>query len=126
MYIKAPGAGFKMNTQNNSKRKAASSKLEDKFRDLWAELGYEPLVEQFKFCDTRRWRADFAHIGSKILIEIEGGVFNRGRHVSPKGFIADCEKYNTALYLGYKVVRLVPMMINTEELKKIYNLINEN
>jgi hypothetical protein len=32
------------------------------------------------------WRADFAHIESRTLIEIEGGIYVNGRHNSAGGF----------------------------------------
>ena len=60
---------------------------------------------EYRFCDKRRWRADFALLEYKLLIEIEGGVYSRGRHVRPTGFIKDCEKYNMAAKLGWKVFR---------------------
>lgn len=54
-----------------------------------------------------------------IIVEIEGCVFPRGthvrgkgcvfqggRHVRGKGFTADCEKYNEATILGYRVLRV--------------------
>jgi hypothetical protein len=43
-----------------------------------------------------------------VALEVEGGVFSRGRHVRPAGFIADCEKYNAAAIAGWRVVRCVP------------------
>lgn len=61
---------------------------------------------EFRFHETRRWRFDFAWPERYVALEVEGGIWNRGRHTSPKGFIADCEKYNSALVLGWKVLRV--------------------
>ncbi len=68
---------------------------------------------QFRFCPTRRWRSDFAYPEANLLIEVEGGVWTRGRHVRGKGFTADCEKYSTAAALGYRVIRVTPDMIES-------------
>lgn len=51
------------------------------------------------------WRFDFVLTDYRIAIEVEGGIFNNGRHVRPKGFAADCEKYNHAALLGWRVLR---------------------
>ena len=63
---------------------------------------------EFRFHPVRRWRFDFAHPEKRVAVEIEGGVFIRGRHNRPSGFIADCEKYNEAVKLGWRVLRVVP------------------
>lgn len=67
--------------------------------------GYPPPAEEHKFHETRRWKIDFAWPQLKLAVEIEGGIFVRGRHVSPSGFVADCEKYNTATLDGWSVLR---------------------
>lgn len=41
-------------------------------------------------------------------MEVEGGAWARGRHVRPKGFIGDCEKYSVAALHGWIVLRFVP------------------
>jgi len=63
------------------------------------------MVSEFRFHKVRRWRFDFAWPDELVALEIEGGVWSGGRHTNPKGFIADCEKYNTALCLGWAVIR---------------------
>lgn len=57
------------------------------------------------FHPLRRWRFDFAWHDRMIAAEVEGGIFIRGRHASPAGFIKDAEKYNTAALLGWRVFR---------------------
>ncbi|WOE31962.1 MULTISPECIES: hypothetical protein [unclassified Acinetobacter] len=62
---------------------------------------------EFKFHQTRKWRADFYLIGKMILVEVEGGIWlgGKGRHTSGKGYLGDMEKYNAAQELGYSVIR---------------------
>jgi len=69
-------------------------------------------ITEYKFDTKRRWRFDFSNKKLKLAIEIEGGVWNRGRHIRGKGFIADCEKYNQAQLLGWKVLRYTPQQLN--------------
>ena len=48
-------------------------RLEGRFLRLWESLGGPPLEKEFRFHPGRRWRADFAHLPSRTLIEVEGG-----------------------------------------------------
>ncbi len=65
-------------------------------------------VKEYKFHPVRKWRFDYAIPAHKIAIEVEGGVWTGGRHTSPKGFLGDMEKYNTATAMGWRVLRTVP------------------
>lgn len=65
-------------------------------------------VKEFKFHPTRKWRFDYALPEHKIAVEVEGGVWTGGRHTSPKGFLNDMEKYNTATLMGWRVFRTIP------------------
>ena len=61
------------------------SRLESRVETLWRALGGPVLEKEFRFHPVRKWRADFAHMTSRTLIEIEGGIYdNRGA-----GFAAD-------------------------------------
>ena len=48
-----------------------------------------------------------------IAIEVEGGIWSKGRHVRGKGFEEDCYKYAEALLLGWRVFRFTPKMIRS-------------
>ena len=85
---------------------APASKPETLFDAALKQQGYEAYVREHRFHPTRRWKFDFAWLDLKLAVEIEGGIFVRGRHVSPRGFIADCEKYNNAVLEGWEVIRL--------------------
>ncbi|HBM2013199.1 TPA: hypothetical protein LUJ78_003785, partial [Acinetobacter baumannii] len=52
--------------------------------------------QEYKFHPSRKWRADFLITGTKILIEVEGGIWSGGRHTRGKGYLGDMEKYNSA------------------------------
>ena len=65
-------------------------------------------VPEYRFHPDRKWQFDYAWPGEKVALEVEGGVFTKGRHSRALGFVADMEKYNTAALMGWRVVRCVP------------------
>lgn len=69
-------------------------------------------AREWKFHPTRKWRFDFiiAPIQRHLAIEIEGGIWG-GRHTRPQGFIDDCEKYNEAALLDWRVLRFTTDMV---------------
>jgi hypothetical protein len=73
-----------------------------------------PICEH-KFHSKRKWRFDLAWINRCIAVEVEGGVWSRGRHVRPAGFLGDLEKYNQATLAGWRVYRVTPEMIENGE-----------
>lgn len=94
------------------------NKHELKLQSLLPLYFKEPFTPEFRFCD-RRWRFDFANKELMIAFEVEGGTWTGGRHVNPIGYAKDCEKYNMAARLGWKVYRLVPSMISKEYLDEL-------
>ena len=68
--------------------------------------------QEVSFCDDRKWRFDFAWCEIMLAVEVEGGTWSGGRHIRPKGFEADCEKYNRAAIDGWCVIRVTTTMIN--------------
>jgi very-short-patch-repair endonuclease len=64
-----------------------------------------PFEREVKFYPLRNWKVDFLLRDNSIIIEVEGGVWQQGRHSRGKGFESDCEKYNRATIMGYQVLR---------------------
>lgn len=80
---------------------------------------------EYRFSAPRRWRFDIAWVDKKLALEIEGGVHNRGRHTRPIGYEKDCEKYNAALVLGWRVLRVTSKHIMSgEALAWVEDMIN--
>jgi very-short-patch-repair endonuclease len=102
---------------------AKVSKLEQRFEWLWRVVNGPYLEREFRFHPTRKWRSDFAHLPSRTLIEIEGGIWVRGRHTSPRGFAADAEKYLEATLAGWRVLRLVDDQIKAHVIERIVALL---
>lgn len=82
--------------------------LEKQFLTIWKQVIGSPLPEQeFRFHPTRKWRLDFAWPEQRVAVEIQGGVFTKGRggHTSGVGVQRDCEKGNAATLLKWRVLR---------------------
>ena len=75
-------------------------------------------VPEYRFDLTRRWRFDFADVRRKIAVEIEGGIWVRGKHVRGKGYENDCRKYNAAALQGWTVLRFTPGMVTDGTLER--------
>ena len=63
------------------------------------------------FHPVRRWRFDFAWVDKKVAVEVDGGQFKAmgGRHNTD----ADREKINTAVSMGWRVLKFSGNQINT-------------
>jgi very-short-patch-repair endonuclease len=104
---------------------APPSRLEKRFELLWRALGGPDLVKEYRFHQARKWRADFAHLPSRTLIEIEGGIWVNGRHNRAAGFAADLEKYLEAALDGWRVVRLGPKELTADHAGRLIALLRE-
>ena len=98
-----------------------------KFEILWKSLGRGELKKEHKFAEGRRFRFDYYvdFLTYGIAIELEGGVWSRGRHTRPTGFLNDMEKYNLAASMGILVFRVPSHDISTKWLSQIIKTINE-
>jgi hypothetical protein len=102
------------------------SALEDQFLNQW-QASFPRLILEREFSDidawekdfqerhakskrSKRYRLDFAHPLSRTGIEIQGGVYNRGRHVTGSGYERDCRKYNLAYTSGWTIFLLTSAM----------------
>lgn len=59
-------------------------------------------VREFKAILGRRFRWDFAWPEHKLLVEVQGGIWQRGGHSTGKGITRDAEKLNLASLAGYR------------------------
>jgi hypothetical protein len=72
---------------------------------LWLKSKGIAYELEHKFHPKRKWRADIAILSLNVLIEYEGISSRKSRHTTITGFSNDCEKYNQAQLLGWKVLR---------------------
>jgi len=98
-----------------SARAAGRSRWEELLALQVAAAGLPAPEREYRFDRKRRWRFDFAWPGRMLALEVEGGLWGRGRHTRPRGFSADAEKYNSAALAGWTVLRVTPEMVRSGE-----------
>jgi very-short-patch-repair endonuclease len=89
------------------------SDAEDSLDFALVLVGLPRPEREYAFAAPRRWRFDFAWPDKRVAVEVEGGRWVGGRHNSPVGFAADCEKYSEAAVLGWCVIRVTPEMVES-------------
>lgn len=67
--------------------------------------GCDGFVTEHRFHEKRMWRFDLAWVDEKVAVEYEGGLYQRGWHQSIQRYAGDCQKYNAAVRLGWRVLR---------------------
>lgn len=75
-------------------------------------FGIPAPITEYKFLDNRKFRFDFAWIDKKVAVEIEGGIWIKGRHTRGTGYKSDMEKYNLAALNDWFVFRFSTDQIN--------------
>lgn len=62
-------------------------------------------VPELKFSSTRNFRFDWAIPDLMLAVEYEGIFSEKSGHTTLSGYAKDCEKYNLAAKLGWKILR---------------------
>ena len=84
----------------------------------WAAMLVGPgrgVRERLRMNSLKDWRFDFAWPDKMLAVEVDGGIWNQGRHTRGAGYTADCEKANAAQLYGWRVLRIVPQWIGSGE-----------
>ncbi|WP_025139659.1 hypothetical protein [Achromobacter sp. DH1f] len=109
----APGSGAA--TPSKPRPPGAPSQAEEKFAIDLRALRIAAPEREYRLHPTRAFRFDFAWpelpCGRRLAVEIEGGIHSRGRHVRPQGYKRDLEKYNSAISMGWTLLRFSPDMV---------------
>ncbi len=85
------------------------------FLRLLAARGLPEPVAEYRFHRTRRWRADFCWPEQKVILEIQGGIWTKGRHTRGKALLGEWQKLNTAAGMGYRFIFCQPTALNRIE-----------
>ena len=67
-----------------------------------------PYEHQYLYAPSRKFRADFALLGLRVLLEVQGGIYSKQAHGSITGILADNNRLNQATLAGYRVLRFTP------------------
>ena len=67
----------------------------------------EPVTEH-RFAPPRRWRMDYAWPDAKLALEVQGGIWTRGRHSRPAALLKEWEKLNTGAAMGWRFLFCQP------------------
>jgi hypothetical protein len=77
--------------------------------------GLPVVVPEYRFHPTRRWRFDFAWPFEQVALEVQGGIFVRGRHSRGAALLAEWVKLNTAATMGWRILYCQPRDLLTEQ-----------
>lgn len=71
-------------------------------------LDWQP---QYRFLPARRYRADWAELTHRLLVEVQGGQWVQGRHTRGAGYEADCERMCQAAIHGWAMLYVTTGMV---------------
>ncbi len=75
------------------------------------EAGLPEPVREYKALKDRQYPWDFAWPKQRLLVEIQGGIYQRGAHSRGAGIERDMEKLNLATLAGYRSLQFSRGMI---------------
>ncbi len=94
------------------------SELEAAFETYWkqcAPADAPPYETEVLFDSTRQWRFDVAwRHPLRVAVELHGGEYSGGRHVTGTGFIGDRHKINAATLQNWIVLEFTSTMLHTD------------
>ena len=74
-----------------------------------------PIPEaEYQFAPPRKWRFDWIFEGW-LALEIQGGLFIKGRHTQGAWLLKEYEKLNEAVIRGYAVLMVTPQQVESGE-----------
>lgn len=116
--IKFEDIEFAINQKAPKKEKVDSKKMKEqerietvkRFKRSCLLCGLPEPIEEYQFHPKRKWKIDyfFEKNGFKVALEVEGGVYQSGRHNRASGYLKDMQKYNNVSLQGIILIRTVP------------------
>jgi hypothetical protein len=80
---------------------------------IWKIAGLPKPQRETCFHPRRRWRIDYFWPEFKLAVEIQGGVFIKGRHVTGTGSVSDMEKFNHLTLCGIRLLCFTPRQVKS-------------
>lgn len=87
------------------------SSLEALLLEKIKDAGLPEPVREYKALKDRKFPWDFAWPEHRILVEIQGAIYQRGAHSRGAGIERDMEKLNLATLAGYRCMQFSRRMI---------------
>jgi len=105
---------------------SSESEAEAQLAQAFTDAGLTGWVQQYRYVKGRKHRADFAFPEQRLIVEVDGGVYNRKAHGSISGILRDMERSNLAAVNGYRVMRYTPSVIKSKkQLEKLIEQVKE-
>ncbi len=95
-------------------KRSAQSVKPDAFQTLCKAKRLPVPEREVTFDAERRFRFDYAWGPWMVALEVNGGVWSRGRHSRGAGQISDMAKLNLAQTKGWIVLQCTPQQLGTE------------
>lgn len=84
------------------------------------EAGWPRPEREYKVDSGRRYRWDFCWPAQRVSLDVEGGLFAKGRarmaHAMPTAILRDMNKANIGTLNGWRMLRLTPEQVRAGEL----------
>lgn len=89
------------------------------FWNIFAPPDAPQPTPEYAFAPPRKWRTDFCWIEQRLMVEMQGGTWNRGRHSRGKGMTDDYEKANAATLQGWRTLYYTTDMLSADPIAVI-------
>ena len=83
------------------------------FETIWKVAGLPAPQMEAHFHPKRKWRLDYYWPEYNLVVEVQGGIFVRGRHVTGIGSVGDMEKFNYLTLFGYRLLLFTPRQVKS-------------
>lgn len=89
-------------------------------RAVWAAAGLPAATAEYQFAADlgRKWRFDFAWPEQMVALEVQGGIWTRGRHTRGAALKLEWEKLNTAAIMGWRILFCEPSAVTSHTLTR--------
>ena len=87
----------------------------DPFVLLCVSHGLPAPETEVVFAPPRKFRADYCWPTAKVIVEKNGGIWEKSGHSSGRGLLRDYEKSNLAQLLGWRLFSFTPAQLNSGE-----------
>lgn len=82
---------------------------------VWRAAGLPAPVAEHGFHPTRKWRFDYAWPEQLVAVEVQGGLFTRGRHTRGPALRKEYEKLREAAACGWLVLPVPPDEVTSKD-----------